>query len=79
MSTLGKKRRSWSVCSIPACSRLVLIGLGAWQLQQKAWKEGLIAALDAQLAGAANRLAGHRNSTGSAANTAASPSQRHVR
>jgi surfeit locus 1 family protein len=35
---------------IPACSRLVLIGLGTWQLQRKAWKEGVIAALDAQLA-----------------------------
>jgi surfeit locus 1 family protein len=29
---------------------VVLIGLGSWQLQRKAWKEGLIAALDAQLA-----------------------------
>jgi surfeit locus 1 family protein len=29
---------------------VVLIGLGTWQLQRKAWKEGLIAALDAQLA-----------------------------
>jgi surfeit locus 1 family protein len=35
---------------IAACSCLVLIGLGTWQLQRKAWKEGLIAALDAQLA-----------------------------
>jgi surfeit locus 1 family protein len=35
---------------IAACSRFVLIGLGTWQLQRKAWKEGLIAALDAQLA-----------------------------
>jgi cytochrome oxidase assembly protein ShyY1 len=25
-------------------------GLGTWQLQRKAWKEGLIAALDAQFA-----------------------------
>jgi hypothetical protein len=56
---------------IAACSCLVLIGLGTWQLQRKAWKEGLIAALGSR---AADRLAGHRNSTGSAANTAASPS-----
>jgi surfeit locus 1 family protein len=28
----------------------VLIGLGTWQLQRKAWKEGLIATLTAQLA-----------------------------
>jgi len=26
---------------IAACSCLVLIGLGTWQLQRKAWKEGL--------------------------------------
>jgi surfeit locus 1 family protein len=30
---------------IAACLCLVLIGLGTWQLQRKAWKEGLIAAL----------------------------------
>jgi surfeit locus 1 family protein len=41
---------------IAACSCLVLIGLGTWQLQRKAWKEGLIAALDAQLARAARRV-----------------------
>jgi surfeit locus 1 family protein len=35
---------------IAASSCLVLIGLGTWQHQRKAWKEGLIAALDAQLA-----------------------------
>jgi len=35
---------------------VVLIGLGTWQLQRKAWKEGLIAALDAQLARAARRV-----------------------
>jgi surfeit locus 1 family protein len=31
-------------------SFVVLIGLGTWQLQRKAWKEGLIATLNAQLA-----------------------------
>jgi surfeit locus 1 family protein len=35
---------------IAASSCLVLIGLGTWQHQRKAWKEGLIAARDAQLA-----------------------------
>jgi surfeit locus 1 family protein len=30
----------------------ILIGLGVWQLQRKAWKENLIASLDAQLAAA---------------------------
>jgi surfeit locus 1 family protein len=29
---------------------VVLIGLGTWQIQRKAWKEGLIAALHAELA-----------------------------
>ena len=41
---------------IAASSCLVLIGLGTWQHQRKAWKEGLIAALDAQLARAARRV-----------------------
>jgi surfeit locus 1 family protein len=51
MSTPGKKRRSWVGLLIPALlAFVVLIGLGTWQLQRKAWKEGLIAALDAQLA-----------------------------
>jgi surfeit locus 1 family protein len=46
-----KQRRSWIGLLIPAfLVFLVLIGLGTWQLQRKAWKEGLIAALDAQLA-----------------------------
>jgi surfeit locus 1 family protein len=46
-----KRRRSWIGLLIPALvAFLVLIGLGTWQLQRKAWKEGLIAALDAQLA-----------------------------
>jgi surfeit locus 1 family protein len=31
---------------------VVLVGLGTWQLQRKAWKEGLIAALDERLAAA---------------------------
>jgi surfeit locus 1 family protein len=46
-----KRRRSWTGLLIPALlAFLVLIGLGTWQLQRKAWKEGLIATLDAQLA-----------------------------
>ena len=54
MSTPGNKRRSWVGLLIPALLAFVvligLIGLGTWQLQRKAWKEGLIAALDEQLA-----------------------------
>ena len=49
--TAGRKRRSWTGLLIPALlAFVVLVGLGTWQLQRKAWKEGLIAALDAQLA-----------------------------
>jgi surfeit locus 1 family protein len=45
------RRRSWTGLLIPALlAFLVLIGLGTWQLERKVWKEGLIAALDAQLA-----------------------------
>ena len=46
-----KRRRAWTGLFIPAVlAFVVLIGLGTWQLQRKTWKEGLIAALDAQLA-----------------------------
>jgi surfeit locus 1 family protein len=49
--------RTWRSLVIPATiAFLVLIGLGTWQLQRKTWKEGLIAALDAQLAAAAMPL-----------------------
>lgn len=51
MSAGGKTRRSWVGLLIPALLAFIaLIGLGTWQIQRKAWKEGLIAALDAQLA-----------------------------
>jgi surfeit locus 1 family protein len=44
-------RRTWRSLAVPATLAFaVLIGLGTWQLQRKAWKEGLIAALTAQLA-----------------------------
>jgi surfeit locus 1 family protein len=47
------RRRSWVSLLIPALVAFaVLVGLGTWQIQRKAWKEGLIAALDAQLAAA---------------------------
>jgi surfeit locus 1 family protein len=46
-----KRRRSWTGLLIPALlAFVVLVGLGTWQLQRKAWKEGLIVALNAQLA-----------------------------
>ncbi len=51
MSVQANKRRSWVGLLIPALlAFIVLIGLGTWQVQRKAWKEGLIAQLDAQLA-----------------------------
>jgi surfeit locus 1 family protein len=51
MKAQRKRRRSWTGLLIPALlAFVVLIGLGTWQLQRKAWKEGLIAALNAQLA-----------------------------
>jgi surfeit locus 1 family protein len=51
MSAAAKPRRTWVGLLIPALlAFIVLIGLGTWQIQRKAWKEGLIAALDAQLA-----------------------------
>jgi surfeit locus 1 family protein len=51
MSAEQTKRRSWVGLSVPALlAFFVLIGLGTWQVQRKAWKEGLIATLNAQLA-----------------------------
>jgi surfeit locus 1 family protein len=51
MIAAAKPRRTWVGLLIPALlAFVVLIGLGTWQIQRKAWKEGLIAALDAQLA-----------------------------
>ena len=44
-------RRTWRSLLVPAILVFaLLIGLGTWQLQRKAWKEGLIAALTTQLA-----------------------------
>jgi len=44
-------RRTWLGLLVPALLAFsFLIGLGVWQIQRKAWKEGLIAALTARLA-----------------------------
>ncbi len=39
-------------CLVALAAFAVLVGLGAWQLQRKAWKEGLIAAMHERLAAA---------------------------
>jgi surfeit locus 1 family protein len=47
----GPRRRSWLGLLAPALLAFaVLIGLGVWQIQRKAWKEGLIATLTARVA-----------------------------
>jgi surfeit locus 1 family protein len=46
-----QRRRSWRGALLPAALVFtVLMGLGTWQLQRKAWKEALIASLDERLA-----------------------------
>ncbi len=51
--TEGRVRQGLLVpCLVALVALLVLVGLGTWQLQRKAWKEGLIAAMNARLAAA---------------------------
>ena len=50
-ATSRKSRRSWRGLLIPAALAFaVLVALGTWQLERKAWKEELIAALTERLA-----------------------------
>ncbi len=52
-ATRTKKRRSWLGLLVPALLVFAaLIVLGTWQIERKAWKEGLIAALTERLAAA---------------------------
>jgi cytochrome oxidase assembly protein ShyY1 len=51
--TPGRVRHGILVpCLVTLAALLVLVGLGTWQLQRKAWKEGLIAAMHTRLAAA---------------------------
>ncbi len=51
MTGSAKPRRSWVTLLIPALIVFAaLLWLGTWQIHRKAWKEGLIASLHAQLA-----------------------------
>jgi len=51
------KRRIWPVLLASAIGLAILCGLGIWQLKRLAWKEGLIAALEARMAQAPVPLA----------------------
>lgn len=47
----GRRRRSWLGLLLPASlAFIILIGLGTWQVERKAWKEALIASLTTRLA-----------------------------
>lgn len=57
MNASGENRRSWLGLLLPAIvAFLILIGLGTWQVQRKAWKEGLIAELTERLSAAPTAL-----------------------
>ena len=56
-ATRTKKRRSWLGLLIPAVLAFaVLVALGTWQIERKAWKEELIATLTERLAAPASAL-----------------------
>ncbi|MGI6851411.1 SURF1 family protein [Mesorhizobium sp. 1B3] len=47
--TLHKQGRPWLTLLLGLVLFGVLVGLGTWQMQRLAWKEGLIAAVDARI------------------------------
>jgi surfeit locus 1 family protein len=57
LNASAETRRSWLGLLLPAIvAFLILIGLGTWQVQRKAWKEGLIAELNERLGAAPTAL-----------------------
>ena len=50
------RRSIWPVLVFAVLGFLLLLALGIWQVQRLAWKEGLIAAIDASIAGPAITL-----------------------
>ncbi|HEX3504841.1 MAG TPA: SURF1 family protein [Xanthobacteraceae bacterium] len=73
----GTRRRSWVGLLLPAIiAFVILIGLGVWQIQRKAWKEGLIADVTERLAAPPQALPPARDWP---ALTAASGEYRRVR
>jgi len=51
LTAAGRRPRSWQSLLLPALLVFaVLIGLGCWQIERKAWKEALIASLSERLA-----------------------------
>lgn len=51
--TSAGRRRAWGVALAALICALVLAGLGGWQLERRAWKHALIAAVDARIHAAA--------------------------
>ena len=53
----ARRKRSWLGLFVPALLTFaVLIALGTWQIERKAWKEGLIALLTERLAAPSRAL-----------------------